>query len=652
MTKVSSEWSLVIVIFLLSTLVVKAGQIEQVTNNSNDGPGSLRQAITNVSPGGQVVFDAQVLGDTIILTSGPLSISKNISINGDKDHRITLTSLGTSQLINISDQTLVTLNGLILDQGYVPPESSDIRSQGGAIYSLGRMELEYCVIKNCQAAFGGGVWADSLKMSHCTIYNNSSYKDGGGIYANVLLVRYSTISKNQTIGRIEKIRSGYISAKGSGGGIYVKDFLDIAQSTISNNRAGANGGGVYMSDQNAMLSMYNCTISDNTADEGGGIDVEASIGLFANNIIAGNIDSMIIAEDINSSLNWSDVGLVQHNLIGIYEGTDPFPGINNIVGTRAEAIDPLLETLDVGEYDATYDMQECSPAIDKGANLANTDTDQRGLPRTVGTSTDIGAIEYQTPDNRMCITMTCDSLDVSLGINKSVLYSNRGTFFQSYSCIDLAAKVSMGIAPYAYTWSPNIDISNTNDSIVTVCPTQDVMYTLTVVDANGCMASDEIMISSYSIREAQTLESCGFGRNRVLVCDPNTNTSVCSNIFSNSNTIGLGPLLNAGYIPGPCQNIVSNDEDIKSLIRHIDKVWPIPSRGEINFEIRKAENIELTFRIYNGNNDIIKEEIVAPSSQRHTHQTVQAKGLATGHYAYFTIVNNDVIDKGSFFVKN
>ena len=161
-----------------------------------------------------------------------------------------------------------------------------------------------------------------------------------------------------------------------------------------------------------------------------------------------------------------------------------------------------------------------------------------------------------------------------------------------------------------------------------------------------------MLISSYSINDARAIESCGNSPNRVSVCDPITNTTICASIFSNSNAIGLGPLLNAGHLAGSCQNIISNNEHLKSYIKYIDKVWPIASRGEINFNIIKAQSTNLTFRIYDNNNEIIKEEIVERSTDNQNYHHVNIKNLKKGYYAYVTIVGDQVIDRGSFFVKN
>lgn len=57
--------------------------------------------------------------------------------------------------------------------------------------------------------------------------------------------------------------------------------------------------------------------------------------------------------------------------------------------------------------------------------------------------------------------------------------------------------------PLAYTWTPEIDLSCSTCPSPTVIPTQDeTTYTVMVVDSNGCMAEDDIIISVIQQRKA------------------------------------------------------------------------------------------------------------------------------------------------------
>ncbi len=60
------------------------------------------------------------------------------------------------------------------------------------------------------------------------------------------------------------------ASEGDGGGIYNTGRLTIRNSTISNNTASNNGGGIHNTPL-AKATLINSTVSGNTADDGGGI---------------------------------------------------------------------------------------------------------------------------------------------------------------------------------------------------------------------------------------------------------------------------------------------------------------------------------------------------------------------------------------------
>ena len=54
-----------------------------VTNLHDSGAGSLRSALSNAISGDTITFAQNLAGGTLILTSGELDITKNLTINGD-----------------------------------------------------------------------------------------------------------------------------------------------------------------------------------------------------------------------------------------------------------------------------------------------------------------------------------------------------------------------------------------------------------------------------------------------------------------------------------------------------------------------------------------------------------------------------------------
>src|SRR5438309_7346985 len=78
-----------------------------VTNTNDNGPGSLRQAILDTSPGNTITFAPSVT--TVTLTNGELVIDKNLTITGPGANRLTIQvdpHLIHARVFNISSSTV------------------------------------------------------------------------------------------------------------------------------------------------------------------------------------------------------------------------------------------------------------------------------------------------------------------------------------------------------------------------------------------------------------------------------------------------------------------------------------------------------------------------------------------------------------------
>jgi hypothetical protein len=53
-----------------------------VLNNADSGAGSLRDTLAAAQSGNTIVFDPSLMHETITLTSGPLALSSNLTIEG------------------------------------------------------------------------------------------------------------------------------------------------------------------------------------------------------------------------------------------------------------------------------------------------------------------------------------------------------------------------------------------------------------------------------------------------------------------------------------------------------------------------------------------------------------------------------------------
>ncbi|MEW9701822.1 cadherin-like beta sandwich domain-containing protein [Paenibacillus sp. SI8] len=135
------------------------------------------------------------------------------------------------------------------------PASASYGSQGGAIYLEGDM---------------------SLAMSNLTVQNNTSYGLGGGVAivsesqsARTVTINASTITGNKAISKTD-------AAEGRAGGLYLGTPAAITDTTLANNIADGDGGGVVLDFFAGSVSLTNVTITSNKAARGGGMFVNAN----------------------------------------------------------------------------------------------------------------------------------------------------------------------------------------------------------------------------------------------------------------------------------------------------------------------------------------------------------------------------------------
>lgn len=411
----------------------------EVTNLDDAGPGSLRQAIldANAAAGGDVITFASGLTGTIVLTSGQLSISDSVVIDGPGASAIAVSGGGASRVMEVYGGGVVldvTISHLTVTDG-----TADV---GAGIRNVDeRLTVDDVVVSGNMATLrGGGLWSDgftgALTIRSSTFSGNTAAGDGGAIYiedsgTSPIVIEGTTISGN--------------TAGGDGGGIYLYDPdapVDFSTSTISGNSAGGRGGGVYLYnidgghpltiDRTAItgntasigggiylydaddLRLTNSTVSGNTATagSGGGVAIQSlSAATIEHSTIAGNsatvsgggvfvasgasvsLQNTIVADntapvgaDVTAPSTEASYSLIESTGVGTL--TD--------LGGTITGQDPAIGALaDNGGPTETQLPGSGSPAIDAGDPLFvdAAAVDQRGSSRIVGTRTDMGAVE-------------------------------------------------------------------------------------------------------------------------------------------------------------------------------------------------------------------------------------------------------------------
>ena len=121
-----------------------------VTTTNDSGSGSLRQAIANAQPGDTINFSLPK-ASTIMLTSGSLQISTNLTIIGPGAAQLAVSGNQIGTIFYIESGAVVTFSGLTIG----PTDDSGIFNDNS-----------------------------TLTLNNCTVSGNTAYYDGGGIYNN------------------------------------------------------------------------------------------------------------------------------------------------------------------------------------------------------------------------------------------------------------------------------------------------------------------------------------------------------------------------------------------------------------------------------------------------------------------------------------
>ena len=272
----------------------------EVTNTDDNGPGSLRQALTAACPGDTITFNASLSGLTISLTSGQLTLARDVTIDGSAlASQVSINPHNMSRVFWVKSGVTATLNNLRLTQGY-------FFGDGGGIYNLG-----------------------DLTLTNVLLINNSAYDDGGAIYNfGTLEITNSSIEENEV--------NDY------GGGIYNLNDLTLTNVSLINNLA-LKGGAIYNAD---TLAVTNSGFEENEAHDGGGIfndggDLTITTSNFETN-------SAVTGGGINNAW-YSTMSVI--NSTFTMNNADGAGGIFNELGSTATVTGSTLSLNDSWDYD-------------------------------------------------------------------------------------------------------------------------------------------------------------------------------------------------------------------------------------------------------------------------------------------------------------
>jgi predicted outer membrane repeat protein len=418
---------------------------------------TLRQAIESANAdarGSSTCADGS--GDDTIEFVGAL-INSKITLSGSELHvSAPLTITGSGQIIDANhasrvmyiDNTTFAASDVMLAYGTLGG------SDGGAGLraAASTVTLTDARVSQNAAYYGAGISltpGSHLSLVRTFVDSNTAVKKGGGVYAfggtTTIVAADSPISDNasgqsgggvflqsgsMTLSRSSVFANSAIGASQSGAGIYADacGSVGLVESTVANNLANHQGGGILVSGS-CTLTLVNSTVSDNhsTVSGGGGVYVENGVSAtLVNSTISGNMamqaggvlvyDATLVMRNTIDSDNsvaaqYSDTtdlaeygastASAQYSLLGTGLNTGAF----NAVGDHNVFSDfPGLGPLeDNGGPTVTRELLFGSPAIDAGSNAL---AQNAGLPlqfdqrasaflRRFDARVDIGAFEYQ-----------------------------------------------------------------------------------------------------------------------------------------------------------------------------------------------------------------------------------------------------------------
>ena len=352
------------------------------TTDTNDGnctssKCSLRDAINaaDVNQSGDILFASGVNG-TILLKANLIPATYAVNIVGPGASALTISGGTTYSIFQFKG--IANVSGLTIANGTGTVPGSGIATYGGGILSFTTLMLSDDVITgNSVNSYGGGVAMGGVALiRRCTFSENiavGSNAIGGGILAlGPLSLTDSTFTGN--------------TSSTVGGGLASANSTRIVNSTFTGNTANVVGnnsgeGGAIVIDGSAQIE--NATIVGNSAaTSGGGVLVEPSRTVtITNSIVAGNTTTANVGDDCDSC------------------GTQTAENIISKTGSVITAAQVNLGPLASNGEDQTVQTMVPLPgslAITTGnpALLApDITTDERGLPRTINSLLDVGAVQ-------------------------------------------------------------------------------------------------------------------------------------------------------------------------------------------------------------------------------------------------------------------
>jgi len=176
---------------------VLSADVLTVQNTNDSGVGSLRQNVESAQSGDEIQFAPSLNGETILLSSGALSVDVELVIDASSlIDGLTISGGDSSRIMEVGTMGKLTLEKLKL----VKTDSRLTTFNGGAIFTEGEFVAIQCVFSGNAATRGGAIYSNSgnVVIVGCTFHGNLALSGGGAVYLSngSLLAFSSTFSGN------------------------------------------------------------------------------------------------------------------------------------------------------------------------------------------------------------------------------------------------------------------------------------------------------------------------------------------------------------------------------------------------------------------------------------------------------------------------
>jgi len=327
----------------------------------------------------------------------------------------------------------------------------------------------------------------------------------------------SRITANVTAGQTYRLRvAGYNGAQGTGT-VFMSMSSPLSASATAGsiacfggsttvNVAAAGGSGEYTGtgSYTASAGTFNYTVSDSYGcSASGSIQISQPTQLTANAAISDLIDCF----GGNGAITvFAAGGTAPYSGTGVFSvpAGDYTYTVTDGNGCTASVGLSIAEPTQLVASSSVTDAINCN-----GETGVITVSATGGTPGYTGTgdfTVNAGTYSYDVTDANGCLASTSTTitepevLTVNAGGDETVFYG-----YGPMECADLSASINGGTPDYTAVWTSNVS-GGAVGADATVCPETNEVYTVSVTDANGCTASDDLSICVVNV-ECQAGES-------------------------------------------------------------------------------------------------------------------------------------------------